>query len=110
MFDNFLEDKKLQGQEIRAEAERKKELRLIDQQRKIPGLTLWKYHELECTLEKAKFKKTDVWLGTLDPKQIHLLKFSNRIEVESDCYYFQALNRTSAVRHLSKRGKKIKFK
>lgn len=98
-----LKDKVLQGIEIRAEQEKKKELKLISSQRKIRGLILWEYNEVTHILKRAQFKKQDVTITSLDPSAVHLM-INNKVEINERCYYVQALNQKNAIKHLKNVG------
>jgi len=87
--------------EIVAEQQQKKEIKLIGQQRKIPGLTLWEYNERTKELAPAQFKRQDFELTTLDPEPPNL-HISHRVHVNEGCIYFQALNRKNAEKKLHK--------
>ena len=101
-LDPISQDKALDRIEIQAEQEKKKEFKLIGQQRVIPGLTLWEYNRKNQTLCKATFKKQDVVLTTLDPTVINSTSTSHRVEVNDDCIYLQALSMKSAVKKLDR--------
>jgi len=60
-----------QGIEIVAEQEKKKEVRLIERQRRIPGLILWQYNAESNVLDRAKFKQDTLVLNTLDPQKLN---------------------------------------
>lgn len=87
------------GVEIKAEAEQKKEIKLVGQQRKVPGLTLWEYNENTKELKKAKFQKVNVMIHGLgmSPESI---KNTHKVVVNENCIYFQALNENNAKRKL----------
>ncbi len=104
-FEPVLNEKALQGIEINVNQEQKKEFKLIANQRKRLGLTLWEYNEETFSLGKAVFKKQDVSITSLN---VSSLKVNHRVEVSSGCYYFQALNRKSAKAYLEKKGKVVK--
>lgn len=97
-------DKALDGVEIRAEQEKKKEVKLIGKQRRIPGLTLWEFNKKTKDLEKAKFKKQDVILSTLDPTVVANSTTHHKVEINEGCFYFQALNKKNAQKKLKKLG------
>jgi len=59
-LDNPIQDKKLDSIEIRAEQEKKKELKLIGQDRKIRGHVLWEYNK----------KKLRYWIRLNSRKRI----------------------------------------
>jgi hypothetical protein len=89
--------------EITAEKEQRKEIKLIGQQRRIPGLTLWEFNLKRLSLAKAQFKKEDVEIKSLALTPEALTKRS-KVIVNEHCIYFQALNHTNAVKWLFKRG------
>jgi hypothetical protein len=85
--------------EIVEEQQLRKEIKLIGQQRKIRGLTLWEFNTKEKTLQPAKFKKQDFAITTLSTSP-EALKISNKVDVQEHCIYFQALNRKNALKKL----------
>lgn len=87
--------------EIVAEKQQRKEIKLLGSQRKIPGLTLWEYNPTSKELNLAQFKKEDLRLKTLSTAPAALSNH-HKVEVKSDCIYFQALNKTSAQRKIQK--------
>src|SRR5690606_37054358 len=89
--------------EIVAEQKQKKEIKLIDSQRKIPGLTLWEYSQSTGRLQQTTFKKQDFILKSLSLKPEDL-QISNKVDMKESCIYFQALNRTNAEKKLRKLG------
>lgn len=89
------------GVEIKAEAEQKKEIKLIGQQRKVPGLTLWEYNENTKELTKAKFQKVNVMIHGLGMSPESITN-THKVIVNENCVYFQALNRANALRKISK--------
>lgn len=86
--------------DITAEKQQKKEIKLIGQQRKIPGLSLWEYNEETKELKPAQFKKQDFEITSLSqsPESFNI---SNKVVVNEHCIYFQALNRKNAERKLA---------
>lgn len=88
--------------EIVEEEQQKKELKLIGQQRKMPGLTLWEYNEKTKVLEKAKYKPGSVFISSMSDK-IETTK-TYILVVNENCVYFQALNQKNAARKLNKLG------
>jgi hypothetical protein len=89
--------------EIQEEQQQKKEIKLIGQQRKIKGLTLWEYNHKTKELKKAKYQKVDVNLKSLSTKDEDI-NFNHRVIVNENCLYFQALNESNAIKKLLKRG------
>jgi hypothetical protein len=87
--------------EITAEKEQRKEIKLIGQQRKIPGLILWEFNTKTNELQPAQYKKEDVEIKSLDPTPEALTK-RNKVVVNEHCIYFQALNRKNAIKKLSR--------
>lgn len=92
---------------ISEECQEKKSTQLIGKQRKIPGLTTWEYNGKESKLDIAKYKTTHVEYsqkgiryGVPSPKNTTHMT----IDAKEGCYYFQALNKKNAVKHLRKIG------
>lgn len=95
----------LQGTEIVAEQEKKKELRLTQRQRPIKGHILWQYNYTNGILEQAKFNKEDVVIDSLNP--IRALKNAtvvHKVITNDECFYLQSLNKENAIRKLKKLG------
>jgi 16S rRNA C1402 (ribose-2'-O) methylase RsmI len=92
--------------EIVAEKQQQKVIKLIDQQRKIRGLILWQYNQETHELTPAKFKKQDFQITSLVPSSA-AMAISNKVQVNENCIYFQALNRKNAIKKLNKVGIKL---
>lgn len=90
--------------EIREEAEQRKEIKLLGRQRKIRGLITWEYNEKTHELKRAEYKKEDIVLSSLSMSPESISKV-NKVVVNEDCIYFQALNRKNAIKKL--RGSKL---
>ena len=99
----ILNSDKLEQQEIVAEQEKKKEIKLIGRQRKVRGLTLWEYNENTKVLDRAKFKQ-DTIRYTNDPEVMKRRVAHKKVNVNDSCVYEQALNRKNAIKQLRKRG------
>lgn len=88
---------------ISEERQEKKSTQLIGKQRKIPGLTTWEYNGKDGSLQQAKYKNAYV-----DCMTVEYMKHKNTthmtIDAKEGCYYFQALNKKNAVKHLRKIG------
>lgn len=102
-FDNILPDKILNVTEIQSEQEKKKEFRLIGEQRKIRGHKVWEFNKVTKVLSEAQIKKTNATLTSLDPSSVHS-EIRQSYIFNTDCEYFQALNRESAEKKLRKLG------
>jgi hypothetical protein len=85
--------------EIVEEKQERKEFKLIGRQRKVRGLTLWEFNTKTFELSKATFKKQDVSLSSLSTAK-QALNISNKVEVNENCIYFQALNEKNARKKL----------
>lgn len=88
---------------IHAEQQQKKEIKLIDRQRKIRGLILWEFNTLTKLLKAAEFKKQTFSLKVLSSKD-HDHEINHKVVVKENHIYFQALNRKNAERKLRKSG------
>lgn len=87
--------------EIVASIQKKKEHKLINQQRIVKGHILWKYNTLTKELSKdVKYKKTD--LVITDINNVDCDAINIKVELEKDCIYFQALNYKNALKKLNK--------
>jgi len=89
--------------QIVEEKQQRKEIKLIGQQRKIPGLTLWEFDRNTKEIKKAEYKKQDVILRTLKVASDDTVK-SNKVVVNENCFYIQALNKKNAIKHLKRYG------
>lgn len=92
---------------ISEERQEKKTVHSIGKQRKIPGLTTWEYNGADGSLNPAKYKTAHVDYNS--PRQNMLSVNHNAtthftIDAKPNCYYFQALNKKNAVKHLRKIG------
>ena len=86
--------------EICTEQQQKKVLKLIGQQRKIPGLTLWEFNLSTLSVRPAVFKKVNVEVSSLNEKVNQTVR--SRVEVGENCFYIQALNLKNAVKKIKK--------
>jgi hypothetical protein len=89
--------------EIVAEKQQQKVIKLIDRQRKIRGHVLWEYNQKTYVLIQAKFKKQDFHITSIVPSP-SATTVSNKVQVNDNCLYFQALNRKNAIKKLNKVG------
>lgn len=96
-LDNYKEDKI----EIQSEQQQKKEIKLIGNQRKIPGLTLFEYDTVSKTLSKAEYKKVDFHLKSLSIKPEEM-QLNHKVIVKENCLYVQALNEKNALKKVKK--------
>ncbi len=87
--------------QIVEEKQQRKEIKLIGQQRKIPGLTLFEFNEITRKINKAKFKVASVFItGGTDTESTH----TYQCIVHENCAYIQALNEKNAIKKLKKQG------
>jgi hypothetical protein len=89
-----------------AEQQQEKQVRLIGQQGRRPGLILWELNLKQQTLNPAQFKKDNVEINSLKPTEVSATKHLI-VDIKPDCMYFQALNRKSAMKKLNKRVREI---
>ncbi len=89
--------------EIVEEKQQKKEIKLIGQQRKIRGLTLWEFNEVTHKITRAKFKKVNAFISGTSSSAA-LVTDTHKVVVGEHCVYVQALNYKNAVKHLKKLG------
>lgn len=82
--------------EIVEEKQQKKEIKLIGQQRKIRGLTLWEYNWLTHKIDKAKFKKVNAFISGTSTSSYVVDTF--KVVVSENCEYVQALNIRNAIK------------
>ena len=95
-----LEDIKADRIEIVAEQQQKKEIKLIDSQRKIRGLILWEFNYKTRELIPAKFQPLSVMISG-GSARIETTEVS-KVMVNENCIYLQALNRKNAIKQLNK--------
>jgi hypothetical protein len=94
----------LQGTEIVAEQEKKKQVVLSKRERAIPGLTLWEYNYNTGVLRKAKFEKQDILVQTLQLKNNWENPVHKKVSAGESSFHLQALNRKNAIRKLQNLG------
>lgn len=82
---------------ITEEKQVRKESKLIGSQRKVPGHVLWELNKKTGELKPATYKKVYVRIRHLKNFSVH-----DQVEINPDCYYFQALNRKNAIKHLKR--------
>jgi len=92
--------------EIVAEQQQKKEIKLIGRQRKIRGHILWEFNHKTKELIPATYKKQDFNVTSLTPSPSSV-SISNKVQINENCLYFQALNRANAIKKLEKVNMKI---
>lgn len=92
--------------EINVEQQQKKEIKLIGNQRKINGLTLWEFNHKTKELQKAKYSKVDIELRSLSTRAEDLVN-RHKVVVNENCLYFQALNEKNAIKKINKKLKTI---
>ena len=87
--------------EIVEEEQQKKEVKLIGQQRKVPGLILWEFNETTKLIKRAEFKKTSVVISSLSmsPESINR---NHKVIVNENCFYIQALNLKNAIKQVKR--------
>jgi hypothetical protein len=92
--------------EIVAEQQQRKEIKLIGRQRKIRGHILWEFNQKTKELKQASYKKQDFNITSLTPSP-SAVSISNKVQINENCLYFQALNRANAIKKLEKVNMKI---
>ena len=80
---------------------KKNEFHLIGQERRVKGHTLFCFNEVTKKIKVAPMNQ-DIMLG-LDGSVI----YKNKVTVEKDCVYVQALNEKNARKKLIKMGYKL---
>ena len=89
--------------EIVEEQQQKKEIKLIGQQRKVPGLILWEFNETTRLIQRAKYKMTNVFISSLS-MSTESITHTHKVVVNENCVYIQALNLKNAIKHLKRLG------
>lgn len=92
--------------EITIEKQQQKEIKLLGRQRKIRGHILWEFNQKTKELNQATYKKQDFNVTSLTPSP-SAMSVSNKVQVNENCLYFQALNRANAIKKLEKVNMKI---
>jgi len=83
--------------EVVSQSAVKKEVKLIGQQLKKPGHTLFEYDKVTDVIKIATFKKQDLVLGS-----INSLTISHKLDFKENCIYVQALNKKNAIKRLGR--------
>lgn len=99
-----VQDKKLDTIEIVQEQQQKKELKLVGSERKIRGHILFEFNEKSRRLDVARFKAQTFTITSLDPTSSDYLKINQKVDVQDNCIYIQALNRKNAIKQLKRLG------
>lgn len=104
-LDPISQDKNLDSIELYQQEEDRREIRLIKTERKIRGHILWEFNERTRELNRAKFRVQK----TLEITSLNIdeINFVDKIDINENCYYFQALNERNAIKHLKKNGYEI---
>jgi mannose/fructose/N-acetylgalactosamine-specific phosphotransferase system component IIB len=97
----LIKDFKESEVEIAVEKQQRKEIKLIGRQRKIRGHILWEFNQKTKELIPATYKKQDFNVTSLTPSP-SAVSISNKVQVNENCLYFQALNRANAIKKLGK--------
>ncbi len=98
LFEESFKDNKVQ---IVEEKQHRKEIKVIDSERSIPGLTLFEYNEVTHNVTVAKFKIASVFItGGSDVNE----RTTYQCITHENCTYVQALNVRNAIKKLMKQG------
>lgn len=81
---------------------KKNEFHLVGEERRVKGHTLFCFNEVTKKIKVAPMNQ-ECMLG-LDGSVI----YKNKVTVEKDCIYIQALNQKNAIKKLNKMGYKTK--
>ena len=97
-FDNTRQDQ-VQKDEMEILAKKQHEFKLIGQERKVPGHIMFSINLKTGEIKKAPVERSkDIDFMTREPV------FRDRIVVEPDCLYRQALNKKNFVKRLVREG------
>lgn len=107
-LDPISQDKNLDSIELYQQEEEKREIKLIKTERKIRGHILWEFNERTRKLNRAKFRVQKIL--EITSFNINEIKFRDKIDIKENCYYFQALNYTNALKRLKKKGYEIDYR
>ena len=83
--------------EVISQSAVKKEIKLIGQQLKKPGHTLFEYDKILKVIKVALFKKQDFILSSS-----RNLTVSHKVDYKENCIYVQALNKKNAIKRLGR--------
>lgn len=86
---------------IQSEQQEKKQIKIIGQQRKIPGLTLFELNTETGEIKEAEFAKQDLALTSLSSVESESV-IRNRVNANDNCMYIQALNHKNAAKKFKK--------
>lgn len=89
--------------EIVAEQQQKKEIKHIGQQRKVPGHILWEFNEKTREIKRAVYKKTNVFISSVNMSPESITETHN-VVVNENCAYVQAMNLENARKHFKRMG------
>lgn len=86
------------------DVDKKKELILIGNQRKIEGLNLWEINTITGEIQQAQYEKINLVINDFSPKAILAFcqKINHRVLVNANCVYIQATNKVNALRKFRK--------
>jgi len=100
LFKDSFESNKV---EIVEEQQQKKEIKLIGQQRKVPGLILWEYNKTTKLIQVAKFRKINIFISSLAMSPESITE-THKVVVNENCIYIQSLNLKNAIKKLKSFG------
>lgn len=104
-FFDIPQKESLPKEQIEMLQKQKKELKLIGQQRFIPGLTLFSFNLKTGEIKVAEMN-TEVSLDLMT----RLPKYTKKLLIERFCIYRQALNKKNFIKKLIREGVIIKTK
>jgi hypothetical protein len=86
------------------DTDKKKELILVGNQRKIDGLNLWEFNTVTGEIKQAQYQKIDVVIRNFSDKAILALSrnINHKVIAHEHCIYIQAINKENAIKQYRK--------
>lgn len=97
MFEDIKKDK-LAKREMEMLQEQEKQLKLIGSMKVVPGHIMFCYNRVTKEISKAKYKSLVQMTISGD------IKLNNKLTIDKDCFYEQALNKKNFIKKLKKYG------
>ena len=94
-----LKENFISNYEIEILQKKQHEYKLIEKRRKVPGHIMFSYNIETGEIKKAIIEKSDS-IDFITLKPLH----NDRIKIERNCYYEQALNKCNFIKRLKRIG------
>lgn len=86
------------GDDTEVQQKKKQEYKLVGRAKRINGHTMFSYNLITGEIKKAIIEVGDT--VSFDGSPVH----PNKINIERDCYYEQALNKNNFIKRLKRNG------